>query len=69
MAKRLHERAVEIGLWVGCGDSSCIWGAPRGMATNGGCRCIDHQTEPRELRRQARMLAELARYLLRQAES
>ena len=22
-----------------CGDSSCIFGAPGGMATNGGCSC------------------------------
>ena len=24
-----------------CGDRSCIFGAPGGMATNGGCRCGD----------------------------
>ena len=24
----------------GCGDSGCIFGPPRGMATNGGCRCF-----------------------------
>lgn len=23
-----------------CGDNSCIFGSPGGMATNGGCRCI-----------------------------
>ncbi len=25
--------------FVGCGDSSCLFVRPRGMATNGGCRC------------------------------
>lgn len=30
---------------VGCGDNSCLVEQPRGMATNGGCRC-----EPRALR-------------------
>lgn len=29
----------------GCGDNSCLIEKPRGMATNGGCRC-----EPRALR-------------------
>jgi hypothetical protein len=24
----------------GCGDSGCIFGSPKGMATNGGCRCF-----------------------------
>jgi hypothetical protein len=24
---------------VGCGDSSCVVAAARGMMTNGGCRC------------------------------
>ena len=23
-----------------CGDNSCMFGRPGGMATNGGCRCI-----------------------------
>ena len=27
-------------LGIGCGDNSCIFGPPDGMATNGGCRCI-----------------------------
>lgn len=25
----------------GCGDNSCIVAPPRGMATNGGCRCSE----------------------------
>jgi len=26
---------------VGCGDNSCLFVKPKGMATNGGCRCLD----------------------------
>lgn len=25
---------------LGCGDNSCWIAAPKGMATNGGCRCF-----------------------------
>lgn len=25
----------------GCGDNSCVFGSPGGMATNGGCRCFE----------------------------
>lgn len=25
---------------IGCGDNSCTFGSPGGMATNGGCRCF-----------------------------
>lgn len=28
--------------YVGCGDNSCRFVTPGGMATNGGCRCIEH---------------------------
>jgi len=24
----------------GCGDHSCVFGPPKGMGTNGGCRCL-----------------------------
>lgn len=27
--------------YVGCGDNSCRFQKPKGMATNGGCRCSD----------------------------
>jgi hypothetical protein len=37
--KKLRDIATALGLNVGCGDNSCIWGSPGGMATNGGCRC------------------------------
>ena len=26
--------------YIGCGDSSCVIEKPKGMATNGGCRCF-----------------------------
>ncbi len=26
---------------IGCGDGGCVFGRPRGMHTNGGCRCLD----------------------------
>jgi len=51
-------------LRVGCGDNSCVWGSPGGMATNGGCRCYRDERrnipERHALRRAARMLRELA---------
>lgn len=33
------KRHDEAGPPKGCGDNSCIVEAPKGMATNGGCRC------------------------------
>ncbi len=30
-----------------CGDNSCVFGAPGGMATNGGCRCDDRNEAER----------------------
>ena len=36
----LRDVARALGMGdVGCGDNSCVWGGPGGMATNGGCRC------------------------------
>jgi hypothetical protein len=35
----------------GCGDNSCVVAKPRGMATNGGCRC-----DERKLRRAVQLL-------------
>jgi hypothetical protein len=35
----LRKVAEGLGMQVGCGDNSCVWGPPGGMATNGGCRC------------------------------
>lgn len=31
---------------LGCGDNSCIFRKPRGMATNGGCRCFEALPHP-----------------------
>lgn len=28
----------------GCGDNSCLVKKPKGMATNGGCRCMQNRT-------------------------
>lgn len=36
---KLRDVAAGLGMDVGCGDNSCVWGSPGGMATNGGCRC------------------------------
>lgn len=32
---------LERSLWDGCGDNSCRYKRPAGMATNGGCRCCE----------------------------
>jgi hypothetical protein len=37
---------------IGCGDSSCAWGSRGGMATNGGCRCLERETPSVEAREQ-----------------
>jgi hypothetical protein len=36
----LIQALAEVGIEP-CGDNSCIFGSPGGMATNGGCRCFD----------------------------
>lgn len=66
MAKRkLRDVAADLGMAVGCGDNSCIWGSPGGMATNGGCRCLDHRERGHdEVRREALRLARVAQWLL-----
>lgn len=38
MAKA-RDLAKQYGYDIGCGDNSCWFGSPGGMATNGGCRC------------------------------
>jgi len=40
------DRTIEVAVetctkYVGCGDNSCRFRKPRGMGTNGGCRCAD----------------------------
>ena len=34
-----RQLAARYGIQIGCIDNSCMFGAPGGMATNGGCRC------------------------------
>jgi hypothetical protein len=51
-----------------CGDNSCMFGSPVGMATNGGCRCLDHagvdaHRLPHEARAFVRRLAAACRAL------
>ena len=36
-----------------CGDNSCMFGSPGGMATNGGCRCIENFSDRRLSRSQS----------------
>ena len=37
--RELREAAALAGHYVGCGDNSCLFVKPKGMGTNGGCRC------------------------------
>ena len=49
-----------------CNDNSCIFGAPGGMATNGGCRCDDRNTDvrwPVSARHAFKRTAMLARHI------
>lgn len=39
-----------------CGDNSCIFGAPGGMGTNGGCRCFSDMPHNSEARRSRRLI-------------
>ena len=60
---KLRDVAAAIGLDVGCGDNSCIWGSPGGMATNGGCRCKKGK-DAHELGLQLMQMQRVARHLL-----
>lgn len=49
-----------------CGDNSCMFGSPGGMATNGGCRCLERLNGSRlssEQRVFVRKLAYVLRYV------
>jgi hypothetical protein len=47
-----------------CGDNSCMFGSPGGMATNGGCRCFDKMHGwPMEARQAVRRMATVIRSL------
>lgn len=37
---KARELAAQYGFKIGCGDNSCRFGSPGGMATNGGCQCV-----------------------------
>ena len=37
----LREAVKLADKYVGCGDNSCLFKKPEGMATNGGCRCVE----------------------------
>lgn len=37
-----------MGDYYGCGDSSCVFGTPAGMHTNGGCQCLQPRMTPGE---------------------
>jgi hypothetical protein len=39
---KLREAVERCANHLGCGDNSCVFVKPTGMATNGGCRCIEH---------------------------
>lgn len=52
-------RGTEPPELVGCGDHSCCIASPKGMGTNGGCRC-----EAFELRRAVQALKAQRRYIL-----
>jgi hypothetical protein len=42
-ARRLLAEAADlVAKYTGCGDNSCLFAKPKGMATNGGCQCIKH---------------------------
>lgn len=44
---RLQAALDAVGI-EGCGDSSCMFGSPPGMHTNGGCRCLPRGGPPTE---------------------
>jgi len=61
---KARELAAQHGFEIGCGDNSCWFGGPGGMATNGGCRCWPRASknnvtdeELMEMRRLAKTLA------------
>jgi hypothetical protein len=64
---KLRDHAKVIGLDVGCGDNSCIWGASGGMGTNGGCQCL-REREHVALRFEVLKLARVAQHLAAEVE-
>jgi len=66
---KARELAAKYGIEIGCGDNSCMFGSPGGMATNGGCHCMPRgmskanvtDDELQELRTLVRVQARLLR--------
>lgn len=54
------ERASQ---YVGCGDNSCLFRKPKGMATNGGCRCFERngQQKPGQVAALAALYRQVAK--------
>jgi len=43
----------------GCGDNSCLVKKPSGMATNGGCRCMENRGRNQQLWARASQIDEI----------
>lgn len=65
---RLHTALDAAGV-ERCADSSCMFGAPGGMATNGGCHCLERFEErlPAGVRAYVRRMAIAMRALAESA--
>ena len=50
--------------YAGCGDNSCMFIKPKGMATNGGCRCFERVSDTRQ-----RLLAQALALLYREVKA
>lgn len=43
--QKLKELFELVNKHIGCGDNSCMFEKPKGMATNGGCSCLERGFE------------------------
>ena len=41
LLREIVEATALASQYVGCGDNSCLFVKPSGMATNGSCRCVE----------------------------
>lgn len=41
MPPEIKKAIALVEKYAGCGDNSCLFAQPKGMATNGGCRCLE----------------------------
>lgn len=60
--------AKAIGIDAGCGDNSCLWGSPGGMATNGGCRCAEKGADAHAAWLELRKALRVLRHVLEQTK-